>query len=100
MNSKSFQLIKIMTVKSKNTPECFARLDTVFPMGKDGLRKTPEDCMSCSFKTECLGNAMKGKGGIQAREELVDRAYESGMIGFFKRWSKKKYLKKETLKNK
>ena len=81
-------------------PVCFAELDSVFPMGKDGLRSTPDDCMSCSLKTECLSSAMKRKDGIKAREELVDRAYESGMIGFFKRWSKKKYLKKETLKSK
>ncbi len=89
-----------MTNKTDKPPACFAKLDSVFPMGKNGLRNTPDECMSCYLKTECLSSAMKGKGGIKAREEIVDRAYESGMIGFFKRWSKKKYLKKETVNNK
>jgi hypothetical protein len=35
---------------------------------------------------------MKELGGLKVREEFVDRAYESGMIGFLDRWSKKKDL--------
>jgi len=30
------------------------------------------------------------KEGLKVKEEMVDRAYNSGMIGFFKRWSDKK----------
>jgi hypothetical protein len=48
--------------------------------------------MPCCYKTECLRKAMAEKGGIAVREEMVDRAYASGMVGFFERWSRKKAL--------
>jgi hypothetical protein len=48
--------------------------------------------MPCSYKTECLRKAMSEKGGITVRQEMVDRAYASGMVGFFERWSRKKAL--------
>jgi len=35
---------------------------------------------------------MADKGGITVRQEMVDRAYASGMVGFFERWSRKKAL--------
>jgi hypothetical protein len=41
---------------------------------------------------------MADKSGLTVREELVDRAYASGMVGFFERWSRKKAL--NTLKQK
>jgi hypothetical protein len=75
-----------------NVPDCFGDLDTVFPQGEDGLRHSPETCLACAHKTECLRAAMLGGQGIEVREEKVDRAYESGMMGFFERWSKKKEL--------
>ncbi len=71
-------------------PECYARLETVFPKGEDGLRHTPESCMACDYKTGCLRNAMAGARGLKARAEYVDRAYDAGLIGFFSRWSKRK----------
>jgi len=37
---------------------------------------------------------MEESGGLKVREELIDRAYESGMIGFLERWSKKKDLRR------
>ena len=73
-------------------PECYGDLNTVFPMGKDGLRESPLACMACVFKTECLRDAMLAPSGMQVKEELLDRAYESGLIGFIHRWSKKKQL--------
>jgi hypothetical protein len=76
----------------KKIPKCFAQLDTVFPMGKDGLRHTPDMCLACLDKTECLRTAIQGRDGLKVREEHIDRAYESGMIGFFERWSKKKAI--------
>jgi len=81
-----------MTVNRKKFPPCFGDLKAVFPMGEAGLRQTPESCMVCVYKTECLRKAMKEKGGIAVREEMVDRAYESGTVGFFERWSRKKAL--------
>jgi len=81
-----------MTVNRQKFPPCFGDLEAVFPLGDAGLRQTPESCMVCVYKTECLRKAMAEKGGIAVHEEMVDRAYESGMVGFFERWSRKKAL--------
>lgn len=86
--------MKTSNKNEEDISECFGNLEKVFPMGVDGLRKTPESCMKCcDLKTECLRRAMTGSSkGFKAREKYVDRAYESGMIGFFERWSRKKYF--------
>ncbi len=88
--------MKTSKKKEQDSPICFGDLDTVFPIDVDGLRKTPDTCMmNCDLKTECLRTAMtSGAQGFKAREKYVDRAYESGMIGFFERWSKKKHFKR------
>ena len=79
--------------KAGNLPSCFGHLDTVFPMGKDGLRLTPERCFKCEEKTGCLRTAMAGAKGLDVKEEAVERAKRSGVIGFMERWSKKKSLR-------
>ena len=84
-----------MTSKKNKLPKCFAHLETVFPMGKDGLRITPDSCLACSHKTECLRAAIQGRDGLKVKEERIDRAYNSGMIGFFERWSKKKAIDRQ-----
>ena len=76
-------------------PSCFADLETVFPMGEDGLRHTPEACMACRFKTSCLKTAMESIPGLGVREEIVDRSYHAGVIGFWNRWSQKKTLNRK-----
>ena len=76
-------------------PSCFGILDSVFPESADGFRNTPEACLACLHKTECLKSAMKGLNGLKAREKLVDRAYESGMITLFDRWLRKKDLQRK-----
>ena len=76
-------------------PYCFGKLNTVFPLGDDGLRHTPESCMVCRYKTECLRDALNKSDGIQVREEKLDRAYSAGMVGFFERWSRKKELHRQ-----
>ena len=78
----------------KKIPACFGELETVFPKCKNGLRNTPETCLACRHKTECLRSAIDGVGGLKIREEFVDRAYTSGIIGFMERWSKKKEIKR------
>jgi hypothetical protein len=83
-----------MTQKENKPPDCFANLETVFPMGKDGLRNTPQKCLACRHKTECLRAAIQSRDGLKVREEQLDRAYGSGMIGFFTRWSKKKAIER------
>ena len=85
-----------MTDENNKYPSCFGMIDRVFPIGKDGLRSSPEACLECVCKTECLRSAMAGSGGLTVHEELVDRAYDSGMIGFLGRWSKKKDLDRKT----
>ena len=87
-----------MTVNQKKYPPCFGDLEIVFPEGAEGLRHTPESCMICCYKTHCLRQAMADKGGITVREEMVDRAYQSGRLGFFARWSRKKALSKQKQK--
>lgn len=78
---------------NKAYPDCFGELEVVFPKGKHGLRNTPKTCLPCPHKTPCLRSAMHGDGGLRVREEMLDRAYQSGMMGFFERWSKKKQIK-------
>ena len=84
-----------MAQKKNRSPDCFAQLETVFPMGKDGLRNTPETCLACRHKTECLRMVIKGRDGLKVREEQIDRAYNSGRIGFLERWSKKKAIDRQ-----
>lgn len=85
-----------MTSRLKNKyTACFGIIDSVFPTGSDGRRNTPGACLVCLHKTECLKSAMEEPGGLKVRQELIDRAYESGMIGFLERWSKRKDLRRK-----
>ena len=84
-----------MTAPKDGYPYCFGILENVFPMQQNGLRGTPESCMPCRHKTECLRAAMAGQEGFKVKEEIVDRAYTAGMIGFISRWSRKKTLQQE-----
>jgi uncharacterized membrane protein YdjX (TVP38/TMEM64 family) len=81
-----------MTQRKTKRPECFGDLDTVFPLGEDGLRHSPETCLECPHKTDCLRTGLKGKAGLKVHQEHVDRSYDSGMIGFMERWSKNKAI--------
>ena len=72
--------------------DCFGKLEIVFPLGDDGLRHTPAPCMECAYKTECLRTGLKGIAGLKVHEEHIDRSYESGMMSFVERWSKKKAI--------
>jgi hypothetical protein len=80
--------------KSERKPDCFGVISIVFPMHDDGLRHSPESCMVCLYKTDCLRTAIKNPDGLQVQEELVDRSYESKNISFLQRWSKRKYISK------
>ncbi len=81
-----------MTQNHKKRPECFGQLDIVFPMGEDGLRHSPDTCLACQHKTDCLRTGLKGKDGLAVHEEHIHRSYDSGMIGFAQRWSRKKAI--------
>lgn len=77
-------------------PDCYGILDKVFPMDEhSGLRITPTECFACTHKTQCLKTALHAKDGLKAKEELVDRAFESGMLGFIQRWSQKKEIHRQ-----
>jgi hypothetical protein len=78
----------------KMPPECFARLEKVFPMGADGLRHTPPECLACDLKTECLRSALAGEKGLAVHEERLARAYQAGSLGFFERWAQQKDLQR------
>ena len=90
--------IHIMANQKEERPYCFGQLDNVFPLGEDGLRHSPESCLVCFCKTECLRAAVTGEEGIQVKEEQVKRAYSSGTIGFVERWARKKALEKKKKK--
>lgn len=77
---------------SSDIKDCFGILDKVFPMGKNGLRESPSECFQCSERTACLKAALNTKEGLTIKGEVLDRAAASGMVGRFKRWSRKKEL--------
>jgi hypothetical protein len=85
---------KEMNDTHEKYPDCFGHLETVFPKGSDDLRSTPERCLECAYKTACLRSAMEGSDGLKVRGEIVDRAYQSGILSFFQRWSQKKNLQR------
>lgn len=78
-----------------DAPECFGQLDTVFPVGEEGLRTSPPECMRCPFAKSCLQAAMRSPEGLKLQEEKVDQAYEHGLIGKLDRWSRKKLIRQE-----
>ncbi len=73
-------------------PECFGDLAQVFPLHEDGLRHSPEKCMACGEKTQCLKNAIAGENRVVVEEEKLDRLYQSGRMSLLERWAKKKRL--------
>ncbi|MCK4728826.1 MAG: hypothetical protein KAT27_07885 [Desulfobacterales bacterium] len=87
----------IQNPKSKiiEHPDCFGQLDTVFPMGEEGLRTSPPECMKCPFAKSCLQEAMRGPEGLKLQEEKVDLAYEHGLIGKLERWSRNQLIRQE-----
>ena len=85
----------MMSQSENKTLDCFGKLEIVFPLGDDGLRHTPAPCFECPYKTECLRTGLKGRAGLKVHEEHVDRSYDSGMISFVERWSKKKAIDRE-----
>jgi hypothetical protein len=80
------------TDQDQNHPDCFGDLQIVFPLRSDGLRVTPVTCLQCIHKTPCLRTALGKRSGYTVREEMLDRAYRGGLVGFFQRWSQKKSI--------
>jgi hypothetical protein len=78
--------------EDRTLPECFARLDKVFPLKADGLRQSPPGCLACHVKTDCLRSAVSGEQGSPVREERLARAYRAGAVGFCSRWAQQKEI--------
>ncbi len=76
-------------------PDCFGQLDKVFPVGEEGLRTSPPECMKCPHAKSCLQAAMGGLEGLKLQEEKVDHTYEYGLIGKIERWSRKKLIRQQ-----
>ncbi len=72
--------------------DCYGILDTVFPMGKKGLREITTKCFSCNDRKECLQAALNTEHGIIFRGEIIDRSPANGLLARFKRWSDRKDL--------
>ncbi|PIE75316.1 MAG: hypothetical protein CSA18_00430 [Deltaproteobacteria bacterium] len=88
---------------TEKKPSCFGDIQKVFPLNTEGLRESPEECIKdCGFNKECILKAVEEDKELGRQNEILDAAYESGNIGFFARWAKKKtlYEKKRNLKNK
>jgi len=83
-----------MQPEEPKCPDCFGDLATVFPERQSGFRESPPLCFDCPQKTACLRTAMEQLAGLKVREEQIDRAYDSGVIGFLRRWSQKKDLRR------
>lgn len=74
-------------------PVCYGVMEEVFPLSEDGLRHSPERCMACPHKTQCLRSALSSDPEADTvREERIDRAYDAGNLSFLARWSRKKAL--------
>jgi hypothetical protein len=41
-----------------------------------------------------LQTGLKSDAGLKVREEKLERSYDSGMIGFVERWSRKKAIER------
>ena len=91
-------LSRIMVDDTISFPQCFGQLDTVFPVGDEGLRMSPPECMQCPHAKLCLQAAMRTPAGLKLQEERVDQAYKHGLIGKLERWSKKKTIRQQLKK--
>ncbi len=78
--------------KDQPARSCFGILERVFPMGPEGLRVSPAQCLACEQKTLCLKTAMRGPAGLDFREERLSEEDKAGLLGFWNRWSRKKHL--------
>ena len=80
-----------MNSSGSTQKNCFADLETVFPLGRDGLREVSPDCWPCPQRVECLRQAIAGKqAGRTLAEELEQRRPAEGLLGFARRWSRLK----------
>jgi len=71
--------------------ECYGRLDKVFPLGPDGLRHSPEECLACPDKVDCLKTALASPQGAVVERGGVGPAQGLGrLVKGLGRWSRLK----------
>lgn len=72
-------------------PACYGELETVFPMGAEGLREVRESCQGCGHKVACLRQAVSAKPAQrELEEERQGREEDGGVSGFIRRWARLK----------
>ncbi len=78
-------------------PECFGSLETVFPVGPDGLRSVKDACSGCPQVKSCLKAAAASPDGLSMRAERLEACrshMRGGLTGFLSRWSELKSLRR------
>lgn len=72
-------------------PECFGDMETVFPLGADGLREVSPGCWECARRIPCLKQAAQApRAKRDLEEERQQRDDSGGVGGFLRRWSRLK----------
>ena len=80
-----------MTAQSNSSrPPCFGDLERVFPSASQGLRQVDAGCWDCLVRVECLRQAASGQGRDTLYEEKALRGDPEGVVGFMRRWSRRK----------
>jgi hypothetical protein len=72
--------------------ECFGILEEVFPIGQNGLREVPAECLECPERVSCLKEALNTSEGLEMRSKNLERMPKGGLLGRIRRWSQKKEL--------
>ncbi len=75
---------------TKAQKACFGVLESVFPLGDEGIREVRAECFDCPLKKECLQTALKTREGLNFRAELIARAPVRGIADRIRRWSEMK----------
>lgn len=69
-------------------PDCFGDLETVFPLGENELRQSPESCLTCPHKTDCLRRALGTEAGAAVERGGAAGANPSSrLFKGLRRWS-------------
>ena len=84
--------------KTDKKNECYGVLDTVFPMGPEGLREVAENCMKCESVKECLKAASESPDGMEMKVRRMENnpTRGGGVVGFLSRWSELKSMRSKS----
>jgi hypothetical protein len=76
-------------------PDCYGRLEKVFPVGEEGLRQVPPGCLECQLRVDCMKKALGGLEGLEFQAERVEGSAEPGIIKRAKLWSLRKEIERK-----